>query len=94
MQLPNAKFCDVFVWEHDLEDYMNRRFTSAVELADYHKQRADANKADLDESVGELVERESECRKLKRQNKLMRFFMAASAPLAATVGVLAAWVAK
>jgi hypothetical protein len=73
MQIPTARSCHVFVWEHELEDYVNRRFASEMEQAEYHKKRHEEVKADYFGLLDELAEMEQQNRKLKRMNKVLQF---------------------
>jgi hypothetical protein len=82
------------MWEHELEDYVNRRFASEMEQAEYHKKRHEEVKADYFGLLDELAEMEQQNRKLKRMNKVLQFSLAATAPVAATIAVASAWIAK
>lgn len=94
VQVQGARFCEVYLWEDDLDRYTNQRYQSAVDLANYHKTRHERCEEKLDKVYEELEEAYAEIRKLKRTNKALHMALVATAPVAAIVAITSAWVAK
>ncbi|EMS52143.1 hypothetical protein TRIUR3_06943 [Triticum urartu] len=76
-----ARFCEVYLWEDDLDRYTNQRYQAAIDLANYHKTRHERCEEKLDEVYEELEEANAEIRKLKRMNKALQMALAATAPV-------------
>ncbi|KAI5006521.1 hypothetical protein ZWY2020_033764 [Hordeum vulgare] len=92
--VPGARYCEVLVWEEDLERYTNQRHQAAIDLANYHKNRHERCEEKLDEVYEELEEANAEIKKHKGMNKALQMALAATAPVAAILAVTSAWVAK
>ncbi|KAI4978365.1 hypothetical protein ZWY2020_014919 [Hordeum vulgare] len=80
--------------QEDLDRYTNQHCQSAVDLANYHKDRHERCQEKLDEIYEELEEANAEIKRLKRMNKAVQTALAAIAPVAAIIAVTSAWVAK
>ncbi|KAI5009956.1 hypothetical protein ZWY2020_012093 [Hordeum vulgare] len=80
----HSRACEVYVWEDELEEYVQKRICAAgVKLQELREDR--------DEFIEELSDRTREIRKLKRMNKVLQLALASTAPVAAMIAVTAAW---
>ncbi|KAE8805369.1 hypothetical protein D1007_18608 [Hordeum vulgare] len=80
----HSRACEVYVWEDELEEYVQKRIRVAgVKLQELRE--------DIDEFIEELFDRTREIRKLKRMNKVLQLALASTAPVAAMIAVTAAW---
>ncbi|KAE8787563.1 hypothetical protein D1007_38500 [Hordeum vulgare] len=80
--VPGARFCEAYIWEEDLDRYTNQFCQTAVDLANYHKNRHESCEEKLDEVHEQLEEANAEIRRLKWMNKAIQMALAATAPVA------------